>query len=186
MDTPLFRYVFWISCLCMIACGEKESPKPPCDGSLTLAVSAMSPSPCGENIGSLTLSASGGTGAYEFQLSGGAFQSSNRFTDLTSGMYTLKVQDENDCTAQVEGQVTSGLDLESIRPLLETYCSVSGCHDGTDGLTDYRVDSVVIARASVIKGRTETGNMPPSNSGLAMTQAEIDRVVCWVDDGAPQ
>jgi gliding motility-associated-like protein len=43
--------------------------------------------------GTLTVSASGGIAPYSYSLSGGAFQSSNIFTNLTSGPKTLVVRD---------------------------------------------------------------------------------------------
>ena len=170
----------------MVACKEKETPKPPCDGSLSLAVSGMSNSSCGQTTGSLTVQALGGAGNYEYQLASGAYQAGNQFSNLAPGLYEIRVKDECDCTAQVEAQVLTGLTLTDIRPLLETYCSVATCHDGTDGLTDYRVDATVLSRTEVIKTRTASRNMPPSNSGLVMSQSEIDSLVCWVDDGAPE
>jgi hypothetical protein len=52
----------------------------------------------GETTGSITATASGSSG-YEYQLGSGTFQSSNKFENLTAGLYTVNIKDERDCTA---------------------------------------------------------------------------------------
>jgi hypothetical protein len=48
--------------------------------------------------GSITATASGGTGALSYSKDGTNFQSSNVFTGLTAGNYTITVKDANKCT----------------------------------------------------------------------------------------
>jgi gliding motility-associated-like protein len=43
--------------------------------------------------GSITVSATGGIGAYSYSLNGGSFQSSNVFNNVGAGVYTITVQD---------------------------------------------------------------------------------------------
>ena len=50
----------------------------------------------------ITVTASGGTGALEYSINGMSFQQSNEFLDLSNGVYTVTVQDENGCTATSE------------------------------------------------------------------------------------
>lgn len=46
------------------------------------------------NDGSLTINASGGSGRYEYSIdNGGTWQKSNKFVDLTAGIYRVKVRD---------------------------------------------------------------------------------------------
>ena len=53
----------------------------------------------GQSIGSITVTASGGSGSgYTYSdNNGSSFQSSNQFTGLAAGSYTIVVQDGNGC-----------------------------------------------------------------------------------------
>ena len=55
----------------------------------------------GGDNGSLTITATGGTGALSYSINGisGPYQSSNIFDNLTSGTYHIAVEDVNDCVA---------------------------------------------------------------------------------------
>ncbi len=52
----------------------------------------------GDNNGTITVNASGGTLPYSYQLNGGFLQASNTFSNLTSGTYTINVTDYNGCS----------------------------------------------------------------------------------------
>ena len=47
---------------------------------------------------SITVSASGGTAAYSYNLNGGAYQSSNTFSNILAGTYTIGIKDSKGCT----------------------------------------------------------------------------------------
>lgn len=53
---------------------------------------------CGTANGSVTVTASGGTAPYQYSLDGITYQSSNIFTGLVSGSYTVTIKDANNCT----------------------------------------------------------------------------------------
>jgi len=70
----------------------------PCAG-VTITVSATTVNPTtGNNNGSITASASGGTGPYTYNINGGTFQASGSFTALSAGSYTIVGKDANGCT----------------------------------------------------------------------------------------
>ncbi len=71
------------------ACGGDDSPEPDCS-SLTLTATA-------EGF-TVAASADGGASPYEFQIDGGAVQSSGIFADLDAGTYVVTVIDANNCT----------------------------------------------------------------------------------------
>jgi hypothetical protein len=48
--------------------------------------------------GSVSASATGGTGAYTYSINGGAVQSTGTFSNLCTGLYTLCVTDANNCS----------------------------------------------------------------------------------------
>lgn len=74
--------------------------------------------------------------------------------------------------------------FQNIKPLITTKCAISGCHLDNSGLPDFSQNAIIQSKAAGIKSRTASGNMPPSGSGITLTQQEIDDISCWVDDGA--
>lgn len=64
---------------------------------------------CGQSNGSISITASGGTGTLQYSINGGAtFQTSAIFNSLTSGTYNIVVEDANNC--QITGTETVGTD----------------------------------------------------------------------------
>jgi hypothetical protein len=55
----------------------------------------------GASTGEISVSASGGTTAYQYNISGGAYTSSNVFKTLSAGTYTVGVKDKNGCTKSI-------------------------------------------------------------------------------------
>ena len=65
---------------------------------LTSAITAQTNVSCfGGNNGSVTVTASGGTTAYQFSLNGGPNQASGTFSGLIAGSYTVTITDANGC-----------------------------------------------------------------------------------------
>ena len=60
----------------------------------------------GDNTGSLTVAASGGTPAYQYNINGGAFQADGTFNNLTAGAYTIIAKDANDCQVIIPATIT--------------------------------------------------------------------------------
>lgn len=67
----------------------------------------------------VTVTASGGTGAFEYSLDGVEFQASNIFGDLANGDYTVTVRDANGCTATTQVTV-------KVEPLAIASANVTG------------------------------------------------------------
>jgi PKD repeat protein len=64
--------------------------------------------PCGSGNGSLTATATGGTGPYEYSIDGVNFQVSPIFNGLTAGSYTVFAEDQsNGCTGNTTVTVTA-------------------------------------------------------------------------------
>lgn len=77
---------------------------------------------------------------------------------------------------------------EDIKPIIETKCAISGCHNGDMGAelnwTDFEQFH---ARASsgLVKFRVTHRIMPPSESPAGpLTQEQINAIACWSDQGA--
>ena len=111
-----------------------EAPATPL--AATLDITELSCSTTGTNPGSVTITASGGWGGYQYELEdpvGTVFgpQATNSFTGLTntSGEYTVTITDAGGC------EVTQTFTLSPIVvPVLEVTAN-SLCYDSTNGLT---------------------------------------------------
>ena len=74
---------------------------------LELSEESVTPSTCNESTGSVSVKASGGEEPYQYRIGSGSFQSSEMFSSLSSGLYTIEVKDKNDCTSELEVTVTN-------------------------------------------------------------------------------
>lgn len=73
---------------------------------LSAGITAQTNVDCnGNSTGSVTITATGGTGAYSFNI-GGGFQSSGTFTGIAAGTYSVVVRDANFCTTSVPVTIT--------------------------------------------------------------------------------
>lgn len=137
---------------------------------------------CKTSNGAVSVTALDGTAPYHFALNEGTFSTNNTFTGLSGGEYTLTVNDASGCEVSQKIRIKSGVSYaNAVSGIIETKCAVSGCHNGSQ-FPDFRVFKNVQDNAAEIKTLTGNGSMPPGNP---LTQAEIDNIACWVDDGAP-
>jgi gliding motility-associated-like protein len=83
----------------------------------------------GGSTGSITVNASGGTGALQYSLNGGAFQPSNIFNTLPAGPYTITVKDANGCTFTIITSLTNPPVLTIT--LVSTTPATCGVNNGT-------------------------------------------------------
>ena len=60
---------------------------------------SSSPASCGSNDGTITATATGGTGALQYSINGVTFQASNIFLNLAAGPYTITVRDSRNCSS---------------------------------------------------------------------------------------
>ncbi len=138
---------------------------------------------CGNEQGSISISASNGTEPYSYSINQGAAQPSNVFDNLGQGTYSVAVTDDTGCVFESEVKVETDIVLADVNSIIQTNCAVSGCHNGTQS-PNFTTTSQIMASADRIMARTQQGTMPPAGSGRTLTQAEIDAIACWVNDGA--
>ncbi len=137
---------------------------------------------CGTSTGALTATASGGSGNYTYSLNGTDFQAAPSFTNLAAGTYTLTVKDEANCTTTSSVDMLSGISFEgSIKAIIDNNCAIAGCHVSGTGVPNFTNFATIQSNAANIKTATQNKTMPKTGS---LTQAEIDAIACWVDDGA--
>ena len=155
------------------------------DSNLNATAVAVRNNQCTNPNGSITVTASGGNTPYSFQIGTAGFTSSNVFNNVKQGTYNLIVKDATDCqkiiAVTVPRENTNTSYLNTVKPILDASCNLASCHSGgSRDLTDFQN---VKNRAASVKARTANKSMPPSGSSQ-LTQAQIDLIGCWVDDGA--
>jgi len=167
-----------------ISCSNPAST-PDCEAPV-INITATSGTLCGSSDGSITATASGGQGKLTFSIAGLSFQESGNFTNLPSGIYAVTVKDESGCTALKTATVSTGISFAAfIKPIIDSNCAVAGCHvAGTTGLPNFMIFSEIQLRAPGIKTLTDSRVMPPPGSGRSLTAQQIQRIACWVNDGA--
>lgn len=147
---------------------------------LTLSASEAG---CGTTAGSITVTPVGGDGPFEYSVDGGPFQDEPTFSNLAAGEYVVAVRDATDCESFQTVRVSSGVSFAAdIQPIITSSCAINDCHNGNQ-FPDFRVFKNIKDNAANIKKLTGDGTMPDEGS---ITQAQIDAIACWVDDGANQ
>lgn len=91
--------------------------------------STIDPDCNGANTGSATVSASGGTGALTYLWNDAANQTTATASNLTAGVYTVTITDNNGCTATAQATLN---DPAAIQINLDSLRDVS-CFNGSDG-----------------------------------------------------
>lgn len=148
------------------------------------AIPTVTTSVCGENTGSISVAASGGTAPYTYRLNSAAFSTAAQFGQLAPGEYALTVQDTDGCTTTAGVQITSGVSFEAtIQELITTNCAITGCHVAPR-VPNFTLEDDIFSYAAKIKERTGERSMPPPGSGRELTDAQIAQIACWADDGA--
>jgi len=83
----------------------------------------------GYNNGSITINATGGSGALSYSINNGTtYQATNTFTNLTPGNYSILVQDTNGCT-----DAAAAIIVQPAAIALNTNTANVNCFGGSDG-----------------------------------------------------
>jgi len=139
---------------------------------------------CGLQNATITVSASAGSPDYTYQLDQGTFQVDPTFTSLGAGTYEVTVKDTNGCEFSEPHQVLTGVTWsDTIKDIISDSCALPGCHVSGTGLPEWKNLSIFQANAGLIKTRINNGSMPPAGA-TSLTNKEIARITCWIDDGA--
>jgi len=91
---------------------------------------ATTNSSCGNADGSILVVASGGTGALQYRLNSGFFQSSGSYSNLSAGAYEVFVKDANGCLNSTSLNVND-LGSPTLSILSTTNVSCNGGNDGS-------------------------------------------------------
>ena len=123
---------FLTGCLALTSCiSEESTPQTNCnDSDLTIAVLGQEDTQCNAADGTVTVGASGGTGAYSYKIGTRGFQSDAVFTSLAAGSYVVTVKDEGDCEATANVSI---LNKEGVNA--EVAFTDSGCKNNEAAIT---------------------------------------------------
>ena len=76
-----------------------------------------------------------------------------------------------------------------IKPIVLNNCAISGCHvsggSGPGDFTTYQALANAATNGSLKDRVIIKKDMPPSSSGKTLTQEQRDKILCWINDGAP-
>lgn len=148
---------------------------------MNISVATTNAGGCSASDGRITITASDGVEPYQYRLDEGSNSANNEFTGLARGTYTVEVSDASGCKVTQSVRITSGISFAAtIQPIIQNKCAISGCHNGSQA-PDFRVFKNIHDNAGQVKTLTGDGTMPQEGS---LTQAEINAIACWVDDGA--
>ncbi len=149
---------------------------------IKISVSTTSDTGCPTPNGAITISVTGAKNPIQYKLNSGLYQSSNSFTNLKAGSYSIAVIDSTNCQALATVTVIrNGPSFSTvISTIISTNCSINGCHNGgrNPNLSSY---SEISSNGGAIVGAISS-NMPP---GKSLTQDQINLITCWINDGAP-
>jgi|GEM_PF-1260843 len=155
--------------------------------SLQLSLISTANSGCAKPTGTITATVSGGQGTLQYQLNNGPLQTSNVFTGLATGTYSIMAVDQSNCTVSGTATIVSPPILSSdvsftmdVNPIITANCATSSCHNGNrrPTLNSY---STISANAPSILNAINS-NMPP---GGHLSTDQIRLITCWVNAGAP-
>ncbi|MEP6712243.1 MAG: hypothetical protein ABJA37_07505 [Ferruginibacter sp.] len=181
---------------CFISCSKTEStpnpsvpppPPPPdvCIGkTITITATTTASASCVAD-GKITVAAAGSTG-FTYKLnSGGTYQASAAFSNLSAGTYTVFVKDVDGCEKSTPATVTSGgapgALFSNLKNLMAAKCQ--SCHNNTiqNGGMNWALDCNIVANQARIKVRAvDQGTMPPTGP---LSQAEKDIITNWITAG---
>lgn len=179
----------------IIVKGPKGCLSPPIEVKLTAPNSTLTASSittpdsdCFTGNGSISVTASLGRSPYQYQFQKEGFGSKSTFSNLKFGTYSVTVKDADGCPTSLSvivPRANTGIGYSgTIKPILDTNCNVTGCHNGDLGSNrDWRTYTSVKNDAASIKSRTINKSMPPAGS-TPLTADQISQITCWVDDGA--
>lgn len=122
------------------------------------SISAVTvPTACNINNGSITITATGGTPAYQYSIDGVTYVAGNVFNGLSTGIYTVYVKDANGCVKSATVTITnvSGLTL-TLSSIVSTCSGNSGTitASASGGIAplQYSLDGVTYQASNIFSG----------------------------------
>jgi len=188
----IFSAIIFIGC--SKSSGGATTPTDPCAGITVVVTGNSTAATSGASDGSITVSATGGSG-FTYSLNGGSYQASGTFSGLAAAKYTMTAKNSNGCIGTLSVTVvakatgctgTPGPKFTAVKALITTNCAVTGCHNGTQS-PNYTVDCTIVDYADLIKTRAVdqagTADQMPQPPRAALSQADKDKITAWITAG---
>ncbi len=136
-------------------------------------------------LGSITITAGGGTEPYQYSSNNGnSYQSSNVFSNLSAGQYAIKVKDVNGCTATLIATVQSGSTVRLIE--LSAHTIQPKCNETTGSITTAARFSGGAGQLTISYNWYKDGVFYSGNPNLLNVPAGNYRLeVAVTDEGSP-
>ncbi|HJW16559.1 MAG TPA: hypothetical protein VJ499_05550 [Flavisolibacter sp.] len=145
--------------------------------------------PCGGAGGSVSVTATGGSG-FTYSINNGAFQASNTFNNLAVGTYTVVAKNADGCsnsaTVKID-PVAAGTLFSAVKNIIQTNCV--SCHNNTvqNGGMNWAVDCNIVTNKARIKVRAVdqagTASQMPQPPNQALSAADQQKIVDWINAG---
>jgi gliding motility-associated-like protein len=149
---------------------------------------------CQGGTSQITASGTGGTGAYQYQLNSGGYQSSNTF-NVVAGTYTITMQDANNCTSSTVTTITEptllGLNLSSTAILCNGgQSTITATANGGTTAYQYSLNGAAYQSGNTFTVgvgtytiSTQDANGCTSSSTIILTEPSIlnASILTWVD-----
>ena len=136
---------------------------------------------CNAGTGSISVSATGGTGSLQYSKDGVNFQSSNVFSSLYAGNYIITIKDANGCTITANETVTQpdAIVVSNSTDSTTCYASSDGsiivAASGGTGTLQYSLDGITFQTSTQFNGLT-SGNYTitiKDSNGCVTTSAAV-------------
>jgi large repetitive protein len=151
---------------------------------LTGTVSSTPTACVGVNNGTITVTATNGSGPYQYALDGGTFQSSNTFTGVAAGPHNVVIKNASGCVSgNISAPVATGSALTANVSATTTSCS--GAADGTITVTptngtgpyQYALDAGAFQSSATFTGVTAGAHTVKVKDNFGCTSAGISAPV---------
>lgn len=124
-----------------------------------------------------------------YSLDGTNFQSSNIFSNLRNGSYTVRAKTAAGCVSTATTSISTKAEgplFAAVKPVIIANCAVSGCHNGAQS-PNYTVDCNIAGGANSIKVRAVdqagTSLQMPQPPRAALSVADRNKITAWVAAG---
>lgn len=124
-------------------CGSEEDAAPVdcAENPVVLSIVSVEGSNCASNDGSIEVSATGGSGNFQYRIGTGALQTSAVFNAVGAGVYEVTAVDDNECSATMEVAVNNINGLNITFDISPAGCKSSDgtlAVNATDGIEPYQ------------------------------------------------
>ena len=169
MKTIISVTIVLISAMTWQGCGSDEGPEPVdcAKNPVELSLVSAQNTNCDQSDGSIEVIATGGSGSYQYSLSGGAAQTSAIFNNIAAGVYEITAKDANDCSATMQVTVEN---VDGLNISFET--SASGCKQSGGSITVTATDGT-----EPYQFKLGSGSFTTNNTFSSLSSGEHDLVV---------